>query len=283
MYTASPTVDLLQLARRIARELERGAVVVDGEFQRLKRLYIELANRLAADQRARLANLVVPLSAKHPELRARLNRRIGDANSSLDLVPLEHLLLTGDFPPASRILDRLFPHRGRLKSGVTVAFNDARGLISIGQHRAVLAVLDGLAPASPAARLAYTVERHHDHVTFHRAVQVQSGVGHAIIDVAQLEKRDDFARALERELLSAVAGDEPVWLDAEFVGYDRSCVWDFNRAFWRFLSVWETATGKSYQRALPKGRAESNHQEFIDEAATRPRARTRARGRAGPR
>ncbi|HUY18582.1 MAG TPA: SAM-dependent methyltransferase [Candidatus Binataceae bacterium] len=269
MYPVSPTTDLLRLARRLAGELRHGAVVVDGEFQRLKRLYIELANRLAADERARLANLMVPLSATHPELRARLNRRIGAANSALDLVPFEHLLLTGDFPPASRMLDKLFPHRASLSSGVTVTFNDARGLISIGQHRAVLAVLDKLAPASPAARLSYTVERHHDHVTFHRPVQVQSGVGHAIIDVAQLEKRDDFARALERELLSAVDGDQAVWLDADFVGYDRSCVWNFNRAFWRFLSVWETVTGKSYQRALPKGRAESNHQEFIDEAAAR--------------
>lgn len=269
MYTVSSTTDLLQLASRLARELRRGPVVVDGEFQRLKRLYIELVNRLAAGEAARLANLMVPLSAKQPELRARLNRRIGEANSAVDLVPLEHLLLTGDFPPASRIVDKLFPHRASLKSGVAVIFNDARGLISIGQHRAVLTVLDELAPTSPAARLAYTVERHHDHVTFRRPVQVQSGVGHATIDVAQLEKRDDFARALERELLSAVAGDEPVWLDADFVGYDRSCVWDFNRAFWRFLSVWETVTGKSYQRALPKGRAESNHQEFIDEAATR--------------
>jgi len=269
MYTVSPTTNLLTLAGSLSRELRRGPVVVDGEFARLKRLYIELANRLAADDRTRVANLMVPLNARHPELRARLNRRIGGADSALDLVPLEHLLLTGDFPPASRMLDRLFPHRTRLRSGVTVTFNDPRGLISIGQHRAVLAVLDRLAPDSPAARLAYTVERHHDHLTFHRPVQVQSGVDSAIIDVAQLEKRDDFARALESELLSAVAGEEPVWLDDDFVSYDRTCVWDFNRAFWRFLSVWEKVTGKSYQRALPKGRAESNHQEFIDEAAAR--------------
>ena len=269
MYAVSSTTDILQLAGRVGRELRRGPVVVDGEFQRLKRLYIEIANRLAAGERARLANLMVPLSAKHPELRSRLNRRIGEAHSSVDLVPLEHLLLTGDFTPNSRMIDKLFPHRTRLKSGVTVTFNDARGLISIGQHRAVLAVLDKLAPGSPAAGLTYTVERHHDHMTFHRPVQVQSGIGHAVIDVAQLEKRDDFAHALEREVLGAVAGDEPVWLDADFLRYDQTCVWNFNRAFWRFLSVWETVTGKSYQRALPKGRAESNHQEFIDEAATR--------------
>jgi 5,10-methylenetetrahydrofolate reductase len=269
MYAISPTTNLLTLATRVARELRRGWVAVDGDFTRLKRLYIELANRLAADDRGRLANLMVPLNARHPELRARLNRRIGSGESSADLVPLEHLLLTGDFPPASRMIDRLFPHRTRLRSGVRVVFNDPRGLISIGQHRAVLGVLDSLAPESAAARLSYTVERHHDHATFHRPVQVQWGVDSAIIDVAQLEKRDDFAQALENELAGAVEGGEPVWLDGQFVSYDHTCIWNFNRAFWRFLSVWETVTGKSYQRALPKGRAESNHQEFIDEAAAR--------------
>src|SRR5271170_7412620 len=265
-YDVTPDTNLLKLARTIAHGLASGPVEIDGEFQRLRRLYIELVERMAPAARARLANLVIPLGSKFPDVKSRLNRRIGDGRGG-SLVPLEHLLLTGDFPPASNITDTLFPEREHLKSGVKVSFNDPKGLISIGQHRAVLAVLDELDRRAPAAALSYVIERRHEHVTFHHPVQVHKGVARATIDVAQLEKRSDFARALRDELEAATAGAEPVWLDADYVRYDQSCAWDFNRAFWRYLSVWENVTGKSYQRALPKGKAESNHQEFIDEAA----------------
>ncbi|MGH7908140.1 MAG: SAM-dependent methyltransferase, partial [Candidatus Binataceae bacterium] len=268
MHSISSTTNLLDLARRIARELRRGRVIVDGDLQRLKRLYIELIGLMPEDERTRLQNLAAPLEPSEADVKARLNRRIAHRETS-DSVPLEDLLLISDFPPASRIIDKLFPNGRVLASAISVDFDDPKGLLSVGQYRAILSVFDRITRDSPAARLAYTVERHHDHVTFHHPVQVHGGVARATIDVAQLEKRDDFAAALLSEIENSVAERETAALDRDFVSYDQSCVWNFNRAFWRFLRVWENVTGKSYQRALPKGKAESNHQEFIDAAAAR--------------
>jgi 5,10-methylenetetrahydrofolate reductase len=268
-YQVTSAVNLLDLSRRLARVLSAGPVEVDGEFQRLRRLYVELMERMAPPKRRYLANLMVPFDTAFPDVKSRLNRRIGSHRND-GLVPLEHLLLAGDFPTAANVVIKLFPELADTGSDLKISFNDPRGQISIGQYRAVLSILATLKPDSSARRLSYVVERHQEHVTFHYPVQIHNGVSRATIDVAQLEKRSDFSRALSTELAAATAAErQPVWLDADFVSYDRTCAWQFNRAFWRYLSIWETVTGKSYQRALPKGKAESNHQEFIDEASER--------------
>jgi hypothetical protein len=45
-----------------------------------------------------------------------------------------------------------------------------------------------------------------------------------------------------------------VWLEPWVPG-SASCVWRFNALYWQALAVWEKATGKEYERALPGGQS----------------------------
>ncbi len=98
-------------------------------------------------------------------------------------------------------------------------------------------------------------------------MKIAEGSGQCVIDVAQIEGRGDFASALGAAIEQALSPPERVMLDEDFRPYADSCVWRFNQAFWRYLSVWQRVTGKSYQRALPKGKSESHHEQFIVDAA----------------
>jgi len=98
-------------------------------------------------------------------------------------------------------------------------------------------------------------------------VRAPLGIDEATIDVAQLERRGNFKTLLGEALNASLTHEPQVCLDHDFVPYDQTCVWLFNQAFWRYLRIWEKVSGKSYQRALPKGKSESHHEDFIAEAA----------------
>jgi hypothetical protein len=38
-----------------------------------------------------------------------------------------------------------------------------------------------------------------------------------------------------------------------------SCIWSFNSLYWRALGLWEQATGKGYEQALPRGESDSRN------------------------
>jgi hypothetical protein len=49
----------------------------------------------------------------------------------------------------------------------------------------------------------------------------------------------------------------------------RSCIWDFNALYWQALDLWEQATGRTYEQALPGGESDARNRagarELINE------------------
>jgi hypothetical protein len=60
----------------------------------------------------------------------------------------------------------------------------------------------------------------------------------------------------------------PVLLE-DYVRTSRSCLWEFNAMYWRHLQLWERATGRGYESALPGGVSDARNTdaagELIDE------------------
>jgi hypothetical protein len=44
-----------------------------------------------------------------------------------------------------------------------------------------------------------------------------------------------------------------------------SCIWGFNALYWKALSLWEQATGRGYEQALPSGVSDARNVEAADE------------------
>jgi hypothetical protein len=42
-----------------------------------------------------------------------------------------------------------------------------------------------------------------------------------------------------------------------------SVIWQFNRLFWQRLDLWEHATGRGFEQALPSGRSDANHADAV--------------------
>ena len=266
--TVNDEIELEKIARRIRRALRSGVVSIAGDFSRTKTIYSQLVGMLTWPESACLARLIVPLANGRPDLVGlpanRAERRIARSFAGPGF-PLEHLLLVSDFPDQGGLLASLFPATS--SRSPEVRFNDPKGSISLGQYRDTLCAVAQIGSNSPAGALACTAERWADYSTFCPAVRVADGAGVVTIDVAQLEGRREFRNALAAALRAALSTEDLIALDSGFVRYDQTCAWRFNQAFWRFLGVWERVTGKDYQRALPKGKSESHHAEFIAEAA----------------
>src|SRR6266536_2017265 len=45
----------------------------------------------------------------------------------------------------------------------------------------------------------------------------------------------------------------------------ESCIWRFNTLYWQALSLWEKATGKEYEQALPGGQTDARNTEMVAE------------------
>jgi hypothetical protein len=43
----------------------------------------------------------------------------------------------------------------------------------------------------------------------------------------------------------------------------RSCIWQFNSLYWQALSLWEQATGREYEQALPGGQSDARNVEAV--------------------
>lgn len=257
-------------ARKLHAHLRLGEATIAGDFGLIKAIYSRLIGIMPAAQRPWLGRLRVALKQGRPDLdglpAARATRRIGVPRTAASH-PLEDLLLVGDFADAAALLEARFGVQGGCALGGRVEFNDPKGNLSFGQYRDVIEQLRELSTNADRARLSWQIERWADHNTFSPPVRLPLGFDIGTIDVAQLEGAPDFAARLRRALGRALERAHGVALDPTFVRYDQSVVWRFNQAFWRYLGIWERVTGKSYQRALPKGKSESHHQEFIDEAA----------------
>ncbi len=45
----------------------------------------------------------------------------------------------------------------------------------------------------------------------------------------------------------------------------RSCIWSFNALYWQALDLWEQATGRRYEQALPGGESDARNREAVRE------------------
>jgi len=45
----------------------------------------------------------------------------------------------------------------------------------------------------------------------------------------------------------------------------QSCIWRFNALYWQALSLWEQATGRDYEQALPGGESDARNREAVRE------------------
>lgn len=61
-----------------------------------------------------------------------------------------------------------------------------------------------------------------------------------------------------RSSLAQATGQERLALEAWGPG-SRSVIWGFNGLYWKALSLWEQATGKSYESALPGGQSDARN------------------------
>lgn len=75
---------------------------------------------------------------------------------------------------------------------------------------------------------------------------------------ASVDLGTQFARALD----SGTAGDTPMgcrhYLEDWGAG-TASCVWAFNSLYWNALGLWEQATGREYEQALPSGESDARN------------------------
>ncbi|MGH3811122.1 MAG: hypothetical protein ACRDUV_01535, partial [Pseudonocardiaceae bacterium] len=77
-------------------------------------------------------------------------------------------------------------------------------------------------------------------------------------------------RTVTRELVvaHAEARTQPrVYLE-EWTPEATSLIWRFNELYWRALSLWEEATGREYEQALPGGESDARNRDAVREIIT---------------
>jgi hypothetical protein len=104
---------------------------------------------------------------------------------------------------------------------------------------------------------------------FRDVVEVRPVLGDA--GECRIEVAVDLRRAGTADLatvtkaaLSGQAAADRVYLEEWGPGSD-SCIWRFNELYWRFLSLWEEATGAEYEKALPGGISDARNRAAVRE------------------
>ena len=76
--------------------------------------------------------------------------------------------------------------------------------------------------------------------------------------------RESLAAVLSSANPNGVAPDR-VYLES-FTPMRSSIIWKFNQVFWQHLNIWEKASGKGYEKALPSGVSDGHNAEGIRES-----------------
>jgi hypothetical protein len=98
--------------------------------------------------------------------------------------------------------------------------------------------------------------------TFHSAQARRNGNSDGELGACELAI--DLRRAADADLngsLSATLNGAPspaAYLEPWGTG-TASCIWSFNALYWRALNLWEQATGKGYEQALPRGESDARN------------------------
>src|SRR5687767_9774362 len=80
------------------------------------------------------------------------------------------------------------------------------------------------------------------------------------VDLRQV-KQETFREALAVALNGTGPGAEPaprVYLE-DYTPMRSSIIWTFNNIFWKYLPIWENASGKGYEKALPGGHSDGHN------------------------
>src|SRR5882672_9135749 len=75
-----------------------------------------------------------------------------------------------------------------------------------------------------------------------------------------IDLRRATATSLNGSLTAAVNGraSSSIYLEGWGAG-TASCIWRFNALYWQALGLWEQATGKGYEQALPRGESDARN------------------------
>lgn len=91
---------------------------------------------------------------------------------------------------------------------------------------------------------------------------VPAGVREDELEVAVDVRRCDQVplQELTAALLAQRSGGAPgrVLLE-DYAPGSRSCIWEFNARYWKDLELWERATGRGYEQALPGGESDARN------------------------
>ncbi|MGH3778075.1 MAG: hypothetical protein ACRDRR_20465 [Pseudonocardiaceae bacterium] len=99
----------------------------------------------------------------------------------------------------------------------------------------------------------------------------------AVVTEDELEVAIDVRRSgdvplkqLTGELLRACYGDaEPSRIHLEpWLATSASVIWEFNALYWKALDLWEQATGRRYEQALPGGESDARNRDAVREIIT---------------
>jgi hypothetical protein len=88
------------------------------------------------------------------------------------------------------------------------------------------------------------------------------------VDLRQVHQetlRDELAEALDAATTTALADAKRVALEP-FRALRSSIIWEFNRLYWQYLSLWEKASGRTYEKALPGGKSDGHHPAAISDS-----------------
>ena len=113
------------------------------------------------------------------------------------------------------------------------------------------------------------------------ATAVDGGPGHDPVPPAPAVREDELELALDvrrcagldaaelrRLTRTALRGTDRVPLEG-WGPASASCIWSFNALYWQALDVWERATGRTYEQALPGGESDARNRaaarELVDE------------------
>ncbi|HKR51306.1 MAG TPA: hypothetical protein VJT72_17340 [Pseudonocardiaceae bacterium] len=77
-------------------------------------------------------------------------------------------------------------------------------------------------------------------------------------------------KTLTSDLLRACYGDaEPSRIHLEpWLATSASVIWEFNALYWKALDLWEQATGRAYEQALPGGESDARNRDSVREIIT---------------
>ena len=88
------------------------------------------------------------------------------------------------------------------------------------------------------------------------------------VDLRQVQLdslKEEFVNALNDAADGAADDRKRVYLE-DFTPIRSCLIWRFNNLFWQHLPLWESASGKGFEQALPGGTSDANHPEAVADA-----------------